>query len=549
MLKNKKNEINKYNLLVAEGIKLANQLKYSEAETTFLNAIKINKKEHHAYLNLSNIYILQNKEEKCIDLLFTYLLKYELNKNILNYAGKIFYNYKYNKELLKLFEIFKLNEKFNKDAYYIFYIKGMYHERAGEFEKAKHSYYKSISCNKNFYQSYLKLLSLLEKTNDILNLKLLINSGLTNIKDNNKRHIFLFYKAISFSKEKKIKLSQRIIKENNLRNKLSKNINLSIKLLDIETKNLELLKDYSKSFKKAKEKNNILLSMDAYKKYNGKIIFDSINKYKKFYTKKNISSITKNLNYHDDKKLVFLIGFPRSGTTLLDSILRTHTKIKVLEEKPFILNLRHDYFRENNNDLSSLLHITQKEKDKIRLKYYDEIIKSKEDQNKIIVDKFPLSIIELGFIKCIFPNSRIILSMRHPCDVVTSCFFSTFKINDAMINFLKWETTINFYNKVFDLFNFYQNEFDINLSIVKYEDIVYNFKESINNVIDFLDLKYEKKLEQFYVTAKKRTKISTPSYDQVVKPLYVSSIGRWKNYSKYVDLDKHLYKWIKKYNY
>ena len=63
---------------------------------------------------------------------------------------------------------------------------------------------------------------------------------------------------------------------------------------------------------------------------------------------------------------------------------------------------------------------------------------------KIIIDKLPLSIIELGFIKIIFPNSKIILAMRHPCDVITSCFFTSFKINDSMINFLKLKTLLIF---------------------------------------------------------------------------------------------------------
>ena len=90
------------------------------------------------------------------------------------------------------------------------------------------------------------------------------------------------------------------------------------------------------------------------------------------------------------------MSFPRSGTTLLDTILRTHSKIKVLEEKPFIINLRHNYFIKNKNNLSSLLEITQKEKDDIRSKYYKEIKISSGDKDKIIIDKLPLSIIELG---------------------------------------------------------------------------------------------------------------------------------------------------------
>ena len=139
--------------------------------------------------------------------------------------------------------------------------------------------------------------------------------------------------------------------------------------------------------------------------------------------------------------------------------------------------------------------------------------------------------------------------MRHPCDVVTSCFFSLFKINDAMVNFLKWDDTIYFYNKVFDLFNFYEEELNIDYRMIKYENIVNDFKKHINLLLDYLDLKYERKIEKFFITAKNRNKISTPSYSQVINPLYKSSIGRWKNYDSAIKSQKDLKRWIKKFNY
>ena len=67
------------------------------------------------------------------------------------------------------------------------------------------------------------------------------------------------------------------------------------------------------------------------------------------------------------------MGFPRSGTTLLDTILRSHKKITVLEEKPYLLNLRHNFFKNKKNKLDSLIDITQKEKDNIREKYLKNI--------------------------------------------------------------------------------------------------------------------------------------------------------------------------------
>ena len=120
--------------------------------------------------------------------------------------------------------------------------------------------------------------------------------------------------------------------------------------------------------------------------------------------------------------------------------------------------------------------------------------------------------------------------MRHPCDVVISCFFSSFKINDAMVNFLKWDDTIAFYNEVFELFEFYTEELSLQYFTIRYEDIISDLKTKISNLTKFLDVEFENKMNKFCITAKKRVKISTPSYSQVINPLYTSSIDRWENY-------------------
>ena len=85
--------------------------------------------------------------------------------------------------------------------------------------------------------------------------------------------------------------------------------------------------------------------------------------------------------------------------------------------------------------------------------------------------------------------------------------------------------------------------------MIKYENVISNFQNQISSLLKFLDIDYEKNLEKFYVTAKKRERISTPSYKQVINPLYSSSIDRWKNYSKINDSKILLSKWIKKFNY
>ena len=548
-LSNQKN-LKHYEKHIETGIKKANNNDFIGAEKYFLKAIKLDKKNPTGYINLSNIYIIHNKINKVAQILTDYISKYKADEMILNHAAKIFYNYNLKKDLLELFSQTKLNSKKNYEKnYYLYFIQGLYFEKEERYQNAKESFFRSISSNENYFESYLKLLHLYEQTNEFKNFNKLIKKGFDNFINKEKINILLFYKSLLFNRENKFKDSQKIIKDNNLYIELKNNKNFFNRLLDLEAKNNEKLKNYKLAFQKIKERNSILLKLNENINFDGKNIFNSMEKYKIFFKKNNVHKINSKLKYQNDENLVFLVGFPRSGTTLLDSILRSHSEITVLEEKPYLLNLRHDFFKQNDNNLTSILNITQDIKDKIRNEYFKKIFSQIGKNSKIIIDKFPLTIIELGFVKCIFPNAKIILAMRHPCDVVTSCFFSSFKMNDAMVNFLSWSSTIKFYNMVFDLFDFYSNELSLNFIMIKYEDIIINFKDNVEKMTKYIGLEYENNMENFFITARNRSKISTPSYSQVINPLYTNSIHRWKNYPNTNKTQKQLNKWIKKFNY
>jgi len=545
MSKNKDN----YEVLINDGIKNAKKGKLDEAQSSFLNAIELNSNINKAYINLSNIYLLQNEFNKSTTLLIDYLKKI-FDEDISNQVAKICFKFNLRKDFNKFIEIIKLkNNIFNKEKKYIFFIDAQFYEDEKNFNQAKQSYKNSILCDNLYFDAYINLLNLYESTNDISNLKLLIESAYKNFKEKEQKDILNFFNSLRLNRENKFKESANLILISNLHNAFKNNINFQIRLLNLESKNNEKLKKYNEAFNMIKRRNNILLNLKANNKYNKKNVLDTIEKYKIFFIKENLNKIITNSNYSKDKNLIFLVGFPRSGTTLLDSILRSHSKIKVLEEEPILLNLRHEFFKSKNNKLTNLLKITELEKNYIRENYLKKIILNKQDEKKIIIDKLPLSIIELGFIKIIFPNSKIILAMRHPCDVITSCFFTSFKINDSMINFLQIDDTIDFYNSVFSLFEIYEKELNFEYTVTKYENIVNNFKYEIMSLLKFLGLEYETKLEKFYSTALNRPKISTPSYNQVINPLYQSSIGRWKNYEIISKHKPKLNKWISKYGY
>lgn len=114
--------------------------------------------------------------------------------------------------------------------------------------------------------------------------------------------------------------------------------------------------------------------------------------------------------------------------------------------------------------------------------YYSNMSKRIEhNQHSLVMDKLPLNIIHIGLINRVFPESKIILALRHPADACISCFMQNFKLNEAMVHFLNLADTTNLYCMVMDLWATYVKYLNINFHIIKYEDLVTEFDYHVNN--------------------------------------------------------------------
>jgi len=248
-----------------------------------------------------------------------------------------------------------------------------------------------------------------------------------------------------------------------------------------------------------------------------------------YFTKARVASWRES-HAHEGITPVFMIGFPRSGTTLLDTILRSHPKVTVVEEKPMVDEVA-KVFAAKSTDI---IHMDDKQCEELRNIYYEELYKhiDHQDGQQIIIDKMPLNIIYVSIIKRIFPSAKFILVLRHPYDSVLSCFMQTFSMNDAMANFSSLEDSASFYNKVMQLWDRYQSVFDLNVFTIKYEDIISDYEQTLRPLLSFLDLPWDDAMTRYQETALQRGNINTPSYNQVVQPLYKSAQGRWKSYKK-----------------
>ena len=231
---------------------------------------------------------------------------------------------------------------------------------------------------------------------------------------------------------------------------------------------------------------------------------------------------------------VFLVGFPRSGTTLLDTMLRSHRDISVVEEQPCVREVYKALGQLPGGYPDGLAELDPANFRALRQVYFAELDRflTPDDNNKTIIDKLPLNIIHSGLIQRIFPNARFTFAQRHPCDCVLSCFMQNFRINEATANFLNLEEAAEYYDRVMDQWQNYQEILPLKVHTIVYEDLIESLEGTIKPLFDFLGVDWDECVKKYATTAQNRGTIRTPSYNQVTQPLYKRASGRWEKYAE-----------------
>ncbi|HYN37822.1 MAG TPA: sulfotransferase, partial [Rhodospirillales bacterium] len=170
---------------------------------------------------------------------------------------------------------------------------------------------------------------------------------------------------------------------------------------------------------------------------------------------------------------VFLIGFPRSGTTLLDQILDAHPALTTMEEKDALDQVRRAVDRLPGGYPEALAGLDAPALLDLRRLYRDEVRRHVGDLGgRTLVDKMPLNTIDAGLIHRLFPDARILLALRQPCDVVLSGFMQAMQPNAAMVLFDSLGSTARFYAAVMGLWRRYRQVLPLTVLSVRYEDLV-----------------------------------------------------------------------------
>ena len=286
----------------------------------------------------------------------------------------------------------------------------------------------------------------------------------------------------------------------------------------------EVKKDFDKSFKNYYEGNKVKKGLI---KYSSDDTTDNTKRILNFFNKENIQKLAKSSTR--DRDPIFVLGMPRSGSTLVDQIISSHSKVDGTQELPNIIKIAAELNTNNQNNYPEVL----KELDESKLSNLgkDYILETAwaRDSAPFFIDKMPNNFIHIGLIKTILPNAKIIDTRRDPMDTCFSCFKQFFARGQLFTYSL--EDLGNYYTDYIRAMNHWQNVYGKDIYTVHYDNVINKTEETIRELIDYCELPFEKECLEFYNSSRP---VKTPSAEQVRQPIYKSGLNYWKNYEKHL---------------
>ena len=232
---------------------------------------------------------------------------------------------------------------------------------------------------------------------------------------------------------------------------------------------------------------------------------------------------------------IFIVAFPRSGTTLLELTLDAHPQLAAMDEQPFLLNALNDLRAQGVEYPSELGNLTPIQLDTVRTAYWERVRRKVRLQpGQRLVDKNPLNILRLPVIRRLFPNAHVLLAIRHPCDVLLSCFMQNFRAPEFALLCADLPTLAQGYRRAMDFWHQQQQMLGAAVHEVRYESFVADFEPHVRAICDFLELPWDPHMLSPGEHARAKGFISTPSYSQVIQPVNAKGVDRWRAYERYL---------------
>ncbi len=246
---------------------------------------------------------------------------------------------------------------------------------------------------------------------------------------------------------------------------------------------------------------------------------------------------------------VFLLGFIRSGTTLLELVLASHPDVVTMEEKE-ALGDSGAIFLTDAKGLDQLQALTEQDRARYAQTYWQRVKEQGLDPaGKVFIDKQPFNAFKLPLISALFPDAKILFAVRDPRDVLLSCFRQRFQLTTLTYELLTIEDAARFYDAYMTLAERLRQVLPLDLHQIRHEDLVDDFEGEVGKVCNFLGISWTDAMRDFAERRKVRA-IATPSAAQIAKGLNREGIGRWQNYREQLaPALPLLQRWIERFGY
>ena len=489
VLKKDKNNIDALRLL---GLLAFKTKDYEIAERLFLKVLQLDPSFSLAWDNLAKLYRIQNKLLKSIPA-FENLIKLDpRNFEALVSLGTVYIKLSKYHEGIKLYEE---SLKIKPENPRVYLSLGHALKTIGEREKSEAAYQNAIKYFSLSGEAYWSLANL---------------------------------KTYEFSDKEII----------NMESSLTKNIhpNEMTQMHFALGKAYESKRQFDKSFKHYAEGNWQQRKQISYNAEDYKISIDELIDF--FDKNKNLYNSKAQSNFDDP---IFILGLPRSGSTMIEQILSSHSLIEGTQELPNILAISRDIklIDQKKGYPQNLLGLNQSYFDDLGKKYIDET-KWARSSKPFFIDKMPNNFVHIGLIKLILPKAKIIDARRNPMDTCFSCFKQYFAKGQHFTYDL--DDIARYYKDYVRLMDYWKKLFPEEIFTIHYEQVIDNPNDRIRDLLEFCNVKFEDNCINFH---KSKRPVKTASSEQVRQPMYKTGLDYWKNYSNNLDT---LLKYFPEYN-
>jgi tetratricopeptide (TPR) repeat protein len=244
-------------------------------------------------------------------------------------------------------------------------------------------------------------------------------------------------------------------------------------------------------------------------------------------------------------RLALLCGHPRSGTTLLEQVLDSHPDIVSAEETNIFHDHTYPFLPRNAPPEADILSVLESApvdvRQQARRNYFRcvESFLGKSVGNRLLIDKNPILTFLIAPFLRIFPETKFLVALRDPRDVVMSCFMQALPLNQSAAAYLTLAGTVEDYAALMTMYQILAPQMQTQCLEVRYEDMVNDLQAVAKRTLDFLGMAWDEQVLRFDEHARKKL-VRSPTYAEVTKPVFKTAVGRWRHYQKY--LEPHLEK-------